>query len=125
MANITNRAHDTVLICVGDNVYETGKLTISANTTVKAGTIVQKSNGKFVLSEGGADEVSLAVVIAEESNATGSAVDVPVRVAIAGKVNRKALFVGSSAATDAQGDLLRKFGLVPVTVNEIGRHDNA
>lgn len=123
--NYENRAHDNVILLVGDNEFETGLLTVPANTTIAAGTIVQKSSGKFVLSEGGANEVSLAVVVTPEANSTGSGVDVPCRVAISGKVNKAMLKVGSSAATAAQTDLVRKFGLVPVKVTEVGAHDNA
>lgn len=123
--NYENRAHDNVILLVGDNEFETGILTVPANTTIAAGTIVQKASGKFVLSEGEATEVSLAVVVTSETNATGSNVDIPCRVAISGKVNKKALKISSAAATDAQADLVRKFGLVPVVVNEVGKHDNA
>lgn len=123
--NYQNVAHDTKLVLVGYNEYETGLLTVPANTTIKSGTIVQKVDGKFVLSEGAASEVSLAVVVTEEANTTGSPKDVACRVVISGQVNKKALLVGGVAATDAQADLIRKFGLIPIVVNEVGSHDRA
>ncbi|MCQ2087875.1 MAG: hypothetical protein MJZ37_07465 [Bacilli bacterium] len=119
MANYEVIEHKSVRIGLGENEFRTGVLTVAGNTTVKAGTIVQTVEGKFVASAGGSNEVGMGVLVDDVINSGNSSADIPLRVLISGRVNSKALLVGSSAATAVQADSLRNWSIVAVPVTEM------
>lgn len=124
--NYQNVEHKSIRIALGDNEFKTGLVTVAANSTLKAGTIVKTVNGKFVPVTGSEETApeGLGVLVDELTNGTASNADVAYRVLIAGRVNQNALLIGSSAATAAQADALRQWSIVPLTVTEMGKSEN-
>jgi hypothetical protein len=104
----------------GNNEFETGILTVAANTTVPAGALLKReASGKFaVITDTGSDK-PIAVNPVELKNPGSAAADMPFRACIAGKVRFDMLSVGGNPVTDEQADLLNRF--VPVKVTDLSR----
>ena len=125
MANYSNENHSSREVLLGNNQFRTGILTVPANTTISEGEMLQTASTKFTRYTGASGEVGVCVMVGTEVNSTSSAVDVPVRVCIAGLVDQKLIKVGASAATAVQADVLRNYGIIPVVVNQVGQLDNS
>ncbi len=122
--NYENELHQSRELLLGNNFFSTGILTVPANKKIMEGTILQTASGKFTVSTAAAGEVGLCVAVDNVVNASDTAIDVAVRVCIAGPVNSELLLLGSAKATAAQADLLRTYSIVPVKVNQCGSVDN-
>ena len=119
---ISNSTFDQLLL--GNNEFKNVVLTVPAGATIAAGEMLQRSSTKYVRSAGASSEINLAVYVGDSvSNATESAVDVNARVCVAGRVNQDMLTVAGTAATDAQADLLRGWGILPRIVHNFSQLD--
>ena len=119
---ISNSTFDQLLL--GNNEFKNVTLTVPAGATIAAGEMLQRSSTKYVRSAGASTEINLAVFVGDSvTNATESAVDVNARICVAGRVNQGMLTVAGVAATDAQADLLRGWGILPRVVHNFSRLD--
>ena len=122
---ISNSTFDQLLL--GNNEFKNVTLTVPAGATIAAGEMLRRtssSSTKYVRSAGGSSEINLAVYVGDSvSNATESAVDVNARICVAGRVNQGMLTVAGTAATDAQADLLRGWGILPRIVHNFSQLD--
>jgi hypothetical protein len=139
--NVENKA-----LFMGDCEFETGVLTVPANSTVPAGALLKRgADGKFaaVLNTGPvqinvADEGSpvnvpvpgvpvdnpVAVNPYPVKNPAAEPADISFRALIAGKVRRDLLSAAGEAITDAHADMLRSYGIIAKTVHNTARLDN-
>ncbi|MBR4159922.1 MAG: hypothetical protein IKT97_07735 [Spirochaetia bacterium] len=111
-------------ICLGNNVFETGVVTLANGGSCKAGQFLKRSSGKFVVVTDTDSEVPVAVAMDDITNSTGASADFPCRVIIAGIVNADKLLVNASAPTAAQLDMVRSYSIIPVAVKELAMQDN-
>lgn len=119
---ISNSTFDQLLL--GNNEFKNVTLTVPAGATIAAGEMLQRSSTKYVRSAGASTEINLAVFVGDSvTNATESPVDVNARVCVAGRVNQGMLTVAGNAATDAQADLLRGWGILPRIVHNFSQLD--
>jgi hypothetical protein len=140
---VTNKA-----LFLGDNEFETGLLTVPAETTVPVGALLKRAGDKFAPvvdtdttpgtpgtpSNGGGwtaeptdpipGDVPVAVNPVEIKNSGGSPADIPFRALVAGKVRADMLSVNGQPITEAQSDMLRAYGILPRKVTDIYRLDN-
>jgi hypothetical protein len=120
--NVENKA-----LFMGDNEFEYGLLTVPANTMIPAGALLKRiaDTGKFepVVNTNPAD-IPVAVNPVEIKNAGAQAGDFSFRALIAGKVRRDLLSIGGQPITDAQGDMLRAYGIIARAVYDTSRLDN-
>lgn len=92
------------------------------------GTILARgAEQKFVpYAAGGAAGTPCAVLTYDVPNVPGES-DIPVRVCVAGKVNRNRLIIHGdppTPITTAHTDMLRDFGIVAIDVQQLGVYDN-
>jgi hypothetical protein len=126
---------------LGNNEFETGLLTVPAETTIPAGALLKRVDNKFapvldtspVQVEAGDANVSIpgvpadvpvAVNPVEVKNPGSSPADIPFRALVSGKVRSDMLSVNGQPITAAQADMLRVYGIIPRRVNDISRTEN-
>jgi len=129
MGNITSTDYANPPLCIGDNEFETGVVTVAANTTLAKGTVlIRQSSGKFavvVVTPGTpptstlAADAGVAILVEDVANGTGSSVDMNLRVMIAGKVNRELLNAAGEPLTDDECDILRSQAIIAIPVHEV------
>lgn len=124
---ITNYGEGSILL--GDNQFETGLVTLAASGKVTNGALLARnSDGKFEVvtaTSGNDTQTPVAVYVGETITNTGAnAADFSIRTLISGRVKAGALTVGETAATAAQLDMVRSYGIVPVKVTEVNKLDN-
>ena len=104
----------------GNNEFETGILTADAGATIPAGAFLKRnSNGKFSVVTDTGSETPVAVNPVELKNPGAASADIPFRALIGGKVRQDMLSVNGEAITDAEGDMIRKYGIVPKKVTDL------
>ena len=119
---ISNSTFDQLLL--GNNEFKNVVLNVPAGATITAGEMLRRSGTKYVRAVGVSSEINFAVFVGDSvSNATESAVDVNARICVAGRVNQGMLTVAGTAATDAQADLLRGWGILPRFVHNFSQLD--
>lgn len=118
MANMTTLNNSYRQLLLGQNEFQS--VTVKGTGTIPAGTILSFSNNAWVAGETGS---LTGVAIACEDIAATSA-GVPTRVCISGRVDAKLLKVGESAASLADLNDCRSFGIIPVAVTQVGQLDN-
>jgi hypothetical protein len=69
-------------------------------------------------------DIPVAVNPAFIKNEGSGPVNVGFRPLIKGRVRRDMLTINGLAITDAQADMLRNYGIIPVTGTDISREDN-
>jgi hypothetical protein len=133
---------------LGSNEFETGLLTVPAETVVPAGALLKRVGDKFApvvntdttpgtpgtpSGDGGwttnptdpvPGDVPVAVSPAEIKNSGGSPADIPFRALVSGKVRLDMLSVNGQPITAAQADMLRVYGILPCKLNNISRTEN-
>lgn len=118
--NFESVAHSVGDILLGDNEFETGVLTVAANTTVTEGALLKRaSDGKFAVITDISTEVPVAIFIGESiANSTGNAKTYELRALISGRVDAGKCHIGSDALTAADKDLLRAHSIIALDVAE-------
>jgi hypothetical protein len=127
-------------VALGNNVFETGIINISAGTTIPKGTVLKRVSGKFApvldtspqtitadVSEtpteipipGSVTDVPVAVNPFDIPNPGESAADFSIRALISGPVRADLLKINGAGTTDDQNDMLRNYGIIPIKVNDI------
>lgn len=127
--NPTIKNYDMGGILLGENQFETGTLTLAANGTVKEGAFLARnaSTGKFtVVTETSGDDAQtpVALYVGDDLTNDDTAKDFAIRALISGRVKAGACNVNGTAATDAELDMIRSYGIVPVRVTETNKLDN-
>jgi hypothetical protein len=142
--NVTGR-----VVLLGDNYFESGAINIAAGGTVAEGTVLKRNaDGKFApvvntettpgthgtpASGGGWDEepidpvpgdVPAAVMPFDITNDKPAAADLGFRALVQGRVRRDMLRINGEPITDAQSDMLRGVGILPVKVTNLSQLDN-
>ena len=122
--NITNYNLGDIL--QGENQFETGTLTLAASASVTEGAFLKRGNGgKFAPVTDTSTETPVALYVGDKlTNSASEAKDFAVRVLISGRVKAGGCHVNGTAATDAQLDMIRSYGIVPVRVTETNIQDN-
>jgi hypothetical protein len=139
---ITEQVVENSVVALGGNDYETGLINVAANATIDKGTILKREGGKFapvidtspatinvdvdgtltdVPVPGTAIDVPVAVNPFDIVNKSGQAADLSLRALISGPVRRDLLTIDGSPITDAEADMLRDYGIIPVKVNDLSR----
>lgn len=130
--NMTVTNCDTGNVILGNTQFEDGLLTLAGATTVKAGTILARdtTTGKYVLFVKGGTTNGNGVpkaVMTYEVTVTGAG-DKSIRPAIEGQFRKERLVIaadGNATNVDATvTDALRDYGLVAISVKELGAYDN-
>jgi hypothetical protein len=130
--NMTVTNCDTGNVILGNTQFEDGLLTLAGATTVKAGTILARdtTTGKYVLFVKGGTTNGNGVpkaVMTYEVTVTGAG-DKSIRPAIEGQFRKERLVIaadGNATNIDATvTDALRDYGLVAISVKELGAYDN-
>jgi hypothetical protein len=138
--NVENKA-----LFMGDNEFEYGLLTVPASTAIPAGALLKRTaDGKFapvantdpvqidvgdeapktVAIPGVPADIPVAVNPAQVKNTAEAPADISFRALISGKVRRDMLSIGGQPITDAQGDMLRAYGIIARAVYDTSRLDN-
>jgi hypothetical protein len=142
--NVTNR-----VVLLGDNCFESGAVNIAAGETVAEGTVLKRNaDGRFApvvnteavpgthgtpASGGGWDEeptdpvpgdVPAAVMPFGITNDKAAAADLGFRALVQGRVRRDMLRINGRPITDAESDMLRAVGILPVKVTDLSQLDN-
>jgi hypothetical protein len=123
---------------LGNNEFETGLLTVPAGTTIPAGALLKRVDGKFApvmntspieVDTGDGDvsipgvpvDIPVAVNPIEIKNPAGAPADIPFRALVSGKVRADMLSVNGQPIEAAQADMLRVYGIIPRKLNDISR----
>jgi len=121
---ITTQTVENPVVGLGGNEFETGSITVAANTTVKRGAILKRdSTGKFALVTDISTETPVAINPFDIPNPSASAAEMSMRAIIFGPVRADLLNVSGAAITSpAAFDKIRANALcVPVQVTDISR----
>lgn len=118
MANMTTQNNSYRQLLLGNNEFMS--VTVKGSGTIPAGTVLSFSNDSWGAGETGS--ITGAAIACDDIAATSSGV--AARVCIAGRVDAKLLKVGESAASLADLNAVRSFGIIPVAVAQIGQLDN-
>lgn len=104
----------------GDNEFETGILAVAeseSDISIADGTVLTRnSDGEFEVSTDASG--ALCVLVDRVATPITAAGDYPVRVCIAGKVNKAKLNLNGSDLTDANADALRNYGILALDAYE-------
>jgi len=122
MAKIETSTVDTSTVVLGNNDFETGLLAaVPANTIVKAGTYLKRDGEKFAVLTNPASEKVVGIVPFDVENEKSSVADVPFRALIAGRVRADKVLLNGNKPTVEQLDMLRAYGIIPVTVTDVSQ----
>lgn len=127
---VTN--NDTGNVILSNTHFEDGLLTFGAAGTIKGGTILARDSvsGKYVpfVKGGTTNGNGVPKAIMTYDVTATAAGDRPIRPAIEGQFRLERLIIaadGTAANVDAAvRDLLRDYGLVSISVKELGSLDN-
>jgi hypothetical protein len=138
VTNVKNR-----VLALGDNLFESGTITVPANGKIAAGTLLKRNDdGKFAIvidteanpgtpAEGGGwavepstGDIPVAVMPFDLENSGGAPADFGFRALTGGRVRADMLLVNGTPATTAQKDSLRDYGIFPVKVKDLSQLDN-
>jgi hypothetical protein len=139
---ITEHAVENSVVALGGNDFETGIINVGAGETIKKGVVLKRAGGKFapvldtspvtitadvdgtetqIPIPGTAVDVPAAVNPFDISNPGNAAADMSIRALVSGPVRADLLTINGGAITDAQGDMLRDYGIIPVKTNDLSR----
>lgn len=130
--NMTVTNCDTGTVILGNTQFEDALLTFTAAGTIKQGTILARdsvSNNYVVFVKGGATNGNgiPKAVLTYDVGATAAG-NKPFRPAIAGEFRKERLIIaadGNATNVDATvTDAMRDYGLVAISVKELGAYDN-
>jgi hypothetical protein len=138
VTNVVNK-----VVAIGDNLFESGIITVPEATTIPAGTVLKRAeDGTFAVAgnvapdpgnpaSGGGwatppspGDVPVAVMPFDLTNSENSSASISFRAIISGRVRRDMLQIGGISITDAQCDALRSYTIIPVKVKDLARLDN-
>lgn len=114
MANMTTQDNSYRQLMLGNNEFQS--VLVSGTGTIKAGTIMAYSNGKYAAAES-TDLSGVLAVLPNDTEATSSGV--ATRVCIAGRVDMNLCLLGGAAASSDALNALRKNGLIPLDVKQL------
>jgi hypothetical protein len=130
------------VVPLGGNQFETGLITVPANSMIKKGVLLKREGGKFapvtntapatinadvngsetsIPLPGIPAEIPVAVNPFDVPNHGSAAADLSIRALISGPVRADLLTVAGVATTDDQNDMLRNYGIIPIKVNDVSR----
>jgi hypothetical protein len=139
---ITEQVVENSVVALGGNDFETGVINVAAGTTIKKGVVLKRAGNKFVpvvdtspititADVGGtatqipvpgtAVDAPVAVNPFDILNPGTAAADMSIRALISGPVRADLLTIDGGSITDAQGDMLRDYGIIPVKVADLSR----
>lgn len=129
MANLDISNEDMGGIVIGNNEYEDGVLTHSGAGTIDKGSIIARltATGKWVeYNSGGAGGAEVPTGILTIDSVAAGAGDEPIRPMLTGKVRTEKIIDPNTsiAPTAAVQDLLRDYGILCVSVDELNALDN-
>jgi hypothetical protein len=120
MGEINIRPVENKIFFLGDNEFEPGILKVPASGTVPLGAFLfRDTDGKFAAVTNTGTQTPLAVNPAEIKNAAAAPAEIPFRAMIAGRVRFDLLSVNGGVITDAQADMIRRYGIIPKKVTDI------
>ena len=128
MANLDITFYDTGGIVIGNPEYQDELLKFAGADTVIAGTILARDHADNTMvpcdpAESDGTEIGIAVLTIEAANTIAG--NVTVRPLMQGKVrSEKLLFHNGAVVTVPVLDMLRAFGIIPITVDELNQLDN-
>jgi hypothetical protein len=129
-------------VALGGNDFETGIITVGAGATVSKGVVLKRAGNKFapvadtspitisadvagtgtqIPIPGTAVDVPVAVNPFDIVNPGSAQADLSIRALISGPVRADLLTINGGAITDAQGDMLRGYGIIPVKIADLSR----
>lgn len=118
--NVTSR-----VLMLGDNHFQSGKITLAAGATLVAGAVLKRDGGDTLTFAAAvsADEYA-ALNPFEIKNETGAAKVFGFRPLMDGRVREDMIRVGAANVTAADIDKLRKVGILPIKVTDLSIPDN-
>lgn len=128
MANIEITNNQTRGIVIWDPVFEDEILIDAGGATYAAGTLLGRITAsakltKYTSGAGDGSQIPVAVLLNEL--VLPGATDVPCRPIISGRVRRNDLVAhGVGAITTAESDLLRDYGIIPLSTTQLAELDN-
>lgn len=118
--NVTNR-----VVMLGDNNFQSGKISLAGGATLAAGTVLKRS---------GSDTITFAVATASDEFAAVNPFDLDnpgtetkvlgFRPILDGRVRQDMVKVNGAELTAADIDKLRKVGILPMKVTDLSQKDN-
>jgi hypothetical protein len=139
---ITEQVVDNSVVALGDNDFETGIINVGAGATIKKGIVLKRAGDKFapvldtspititadvdgtgtqIPIPGTTADTPVAVNPFDISNPGNAAADMSIRALVSGPVRADLLTINGNGITDAQGDMLRDYGIIPVKVADLSR----
>jgi hypothetical protein len=139
---ITEKVVENSIVALGGNDYETGVITVGAGATIKEGVVLKRTGNKFVPVvdtspvtitadvsgtatqipiPGTVKDIPVAVNPFDISNPGTAAADMSIRALVSGPVRADLLIINGGEISDAQGDMLRDYGIIPVKVADLSR----
>lgn len=128
MANLDIGFYDTGGIVIGNPEYQDELLKFAGADTVIEGTILARDPADNTMvpcvpTESDGTEIGIAVLTIEAANTIAG--NVTIRPLMQGKVRtEKLLFHNGAAVTVPVLDMLRAYGIVPISVDELNQLDN-
>jgi hypothetical protein len=120
MAGVTFDTIASRVVGIGYNIFEGGKINVTAGSTISAGTLLKRlANGNFAVA--GASDAPIAVMPFDLVNTGTVAADMGFRALVSGQVRKDMLTLGGAAITKAQGDALRDYGIIAVDSVDMSR----
>jgi hypothetical protein len=118
--NVTNR-----VLMLGDNNFQSGKITLAAGATLPAGAVLKRSGGDTITYAvaTNADEYA-GVNPLEIKNDTGAEKVFGFRALMDGRVRLDMVKVSDAELTATDIDKLRKIGILPIKVTDLSVKDN-
>jgi hypothetical protein len=139
---ITEQVVENSVVALGGNDFETGVITVGAGATIKKGVVLKRTGNKFApvidtspvtitADVAGTEtqipipqtavDVPVAVNPFDIVNLESAQADMSIRALISGPVRADLLTINGGKITDAQGDMLRDYGIIPVKVADLSR----
>jgi hypothetical protein len=113
---ITNR-----VVGIGDNKFESGKITVAAGATIAAGTVLKRSGDNFALITDLTKDIPVAVMPFDLKNDGAASATLSFRALIFGDVRKDMLTINGVSITKAQADMLRNYGIIAVSTTNMSR----
>lgn len=125
MSNITITDVDYGSVMLGGEEFEDGLLSLAGGGHVPAGTVLEKSTGKYVFASATPTAGAALAVLTYDLD-VAAAGDIPIRPLITGIVDRTRLRLNGSSnpVPPAVVDALRDFSIVALEVDHLGLYDN-
>jgi hypothetical protein len=139
---ITEQVVENSVVALGGNNFETGIINVAAGATIKKGVVLKRAGNKFapvvdtspititadvsntpaqIPIPGTTIDTPVAVNPFDISNPGNAAADMSIRAIVSGPVRADLLPIDGGGITDAQGDMLRDYGVIPVKVADLSR----